>query len=140
MRKLKYNEYRLNDFFIKTKNLIGGMGYGFINLKPIEIDGIIECIDILAFAYPIPQNLRNRIENQLLPRFYEIQDFLLSENINLKKISIQISKLNKEDIIYGLQSATISKLLKNKGFSSSHLLDILNNTKFEMDYKELKNK
>ncbi|GAG78047.1 unnamed protein product, partial [marine sediment metagenome] len=45
-------------------------------LNKQQLKGIVECVDLTVAAYPIPRNLRERLENILLPRLYEIKDVL----------------------------------------------------------------
>lgn len=121
--KLYFNDYREGTFFIRDEYKISGMTYGFINLGKKEINGFTECMDLLKSAYPIPQDLRERVENRLLPRFYEIQDYITSLSSVQEDMKIEISKINYEDILYGLESSAICKLLEQKGFKSSILKD-----------------
>jgi hypothetical protein len=128
--KLYFNNYREGTFFIRDEHKISGMTYGFIILGRKEINGFTECIDLLKSAYPIPQDLRERVEKRLLPRFYEIQDFITHQSSLQEEIKVEISKINHKDILYGLESSAICKLLEQKGFKSSILKDKVGDINF----------
>ncbi|TFG00272.1 MAG: hypothetical protein EU541_02740 [Promethearchaeota archaeon] len=122
IRKLNHNQYDNGTFRIKEDGKIKGLTYGIIVVNKHELFGLIECIDLIESAYPIPQNLRERVENRLLPRFYEIQDIVSSDLSLPEQLKIEISNINYNDIIYGLESSSICKLLRDKGFNPSEMI------------------
>ena len=123
-KNLKYNTFEGGIFYIKKDQKIEGMLYAVVRLTKRQLKGIIECADLTAAAYPIPRNLRERLENILLPRLYEIKDVLDTEKSLPDKLGIELSRLNQEDILYGLESTTIQKLLKNRGFNPEDLIKL----------------
>jgi len=125
IKKLYFNNYREGTFFIRNEYKISGMNYGFINVGKKEINGLTECIDLLESAYPLPQDLRERVKNRLLPRFYEIQDFITSQSSLQEEIKVVISKINNKDILYGLESSAICRIIEKKGFKPTILKTIL---------------
>ncbi len=131
LKDLKFSHYEGDIFFIKKEEKIEGMQYGFLRLKNKKnLKGIVECVDLTAAAYPIPRNLRERLENKVLPRFYEINDVLDSEKSLPEQLGVEISKLNQEDILYGLESSSINKLLIDRGYKPDELNKLINNVVF----------
>ena len=70
-KNLKYNYYEGDIFFINKDQKIEGMPYAVAIMNEQQLKGIVECVDLTVAAYPIPRNLRERLENILLPRLYE---------------------------------------------------------------------
>lgn len=118
---LQFSVFEVDIFFIKKEQKIEGMRYGVVRLDKGQLKGIVECIDLSAAAYPIPRNLRERLENKLLPRFYEIKDAIDADASLPNDLGVEVSKLNQEDILYGLNSKSISKQLSDRGFNSGEL-------------------
>ena len=106
------------------------MRYGVVRLNKKQLKGIIENVDLLAASYPIPRNLRERLENRILPRFYEINDLIGPEQFISDDLGIEISNLNQEDLLYGLESGSICKLLKDRVYEHENLRKIIKNTHF----------
>ena len=115
LKNLKYNIFENNIFFIQKNQKIKGMRYGVLRLNKKQLKGIIENTDLLAASYPIPRNMRERVENRILPRFYEINDLIDTKKSLPNELGIEISKLDQEDLLYGLESESICKLLKDRG-------------------------
>ena len=126
-KNLKYNYYEGDIFFINKDQKIEGMLYTVARLNKQHLKGIVECVDLTVAAYPIPRNLRERLENILLPRLYEIKDVLDTLPNNL---GIELSKLNQEDILYGLDSTSIQKLLRERGCEPEELRSLVSNINF----------
>ena len=130
LKSLKYNKYEGDIFFIKKNQKIEGMMYAVIRINKQQLKGIVECVDLTVAAYPIPRNLRERLENIFLPRLYEIKDVLDIEKSLPNNLGIELSKLNHEDILYGLNSTSIQKLLIERRFQPEDLIDILGTIQF----------
>ena len=131
LKDLKFSYYEGDIFFIKKEEKIEGMQYGVLRLKNKKsLKGIVECVDLTAAADPIPRNLRERLENKVLPRFYEINDVLDSEKSLPEQLGVEISKLNQEDILYGVESSSINKLLIDRGYKPNELKKLINNVAF----------
>ncbi|TXT60943.1 MAG: hypothetical protein BAJALOKI1v1_1210004 [Promethearchaeota archaeon] len=130
MKMLKFNKSENRTFFILQKDKVPGMEYGTIMVNHYQLSDLIECIDILLFAYPIPRNLRIRVQFQLLPRFNEIQNVINSQSSIKDLINIEISKLNQLDILYALNSTSIRKLLDAKGIKSQTLRELIDSVEF----------
>ena len=129
-KNLKYNYYEGDIFFIKKDQKIEGMLYAVARMNKQQLKGIVECVDLTVAAYPIPRNLRERMENILLPRLYEIIDVLDTDKSLPNNLGIELSKLNQEDILYGLNSTSIQKLLIERGFEPGKLRNLVSNIKF----------
>lgn len=106
------------------------MNYGVARLNKNQLKGIIENVDLSAAAYPIPRNLRERLENNIFPRFYEINDEIDSVSSLPNELGVEISKLNQEDILYGLESSSITKMLTERGFNTEDLRNKIKETQF----------
>ncbi|GAH82510.1 unnamed protein product [marine sediment metagenome] len=70
------------------------------------------------------------MEKNILPRFYELNDIIDSEKSLPNEIGIEISKLNQDDILYGLESSSINKLLKDRGFDPIPLKKLIEAIQF----------
>ena len=130
-KNLKYNYYEGDIFFINKDQKIEGMLYAVARLNKQQLKGIVECVDLTVAAYPIPRNLRERLENILLPRLYEIKDVLDTDKSLPNNLGIELSKLNQEDIFYGLDSTSIQKLLMDRGYEPKDLKYILSTIQFK---------
>ncbi len=130
LKNLKYNYYEGDVFFINKDQKIEGMPYAVARMNKQQLKGIIECVDLTVAAYPIPRNLRERLENVLLPRLYEIKDVLDIDKSLPNNLGIELSKLNQEDILYGLDSTSIQKLLRERGYEPEGLKSLVSNIKF----------
>lgn len=130
LEDLKFNYFEWNIFLIKKEQKIKGMRYGIVRLNKYQLNCIIETVDLTAAAYPIPRNLRERLENKILPRFYEISDLIDSEKSLPEELGLEISKLNQEDILYGLKSSSINKMLIDRGCKSDKLNKLISNIQF----------
>ncbi len=130
---LKFNYFEGDIFFIKKEQKISGMKYGVVRLNKNHLKGIIENVDLTAAAYPIPRNLRERLENRILPRFYEISDILDSVKLIQEELGIEISELNQKDILYGLESSSINKLLEERGYDTSQLRSVILNIQLTVE-------
>ena len=130
-KNLKYNYYEGDIFFINKDQKIEGMPYAVARLNKKQLKGIVECVDLTVAAYPIPRNLRERLENILLPRLYEIKDVLDTDKSLPNNLGIELSKLNQEDIFYGLDSTSIQKLLIERGYEPEDLKNILSTIQFK---------
>jgi len=130
-KNLKYNYYEGDIFFINKDQKIEGMLYTVARLNKQHLKGIVECVDLTVAAYPIPRNLRERLENILLPRLYEIKDVLDTDKSLPNILGIELSKLNQEDIFYGLDSTSIQKLLIERGYEPKDLRYILSTIQFK---------
>jgi len=126
----KYNYYEGDIFFINKDQKIEGMLYAVARLNKQQLKGIVECVDLTVAAYPIPRNLRERLENVVLPRLYEIKDVLDTDKSLPKNLGIELSKLNQEDILYGLDSTSIQKLLRERGCEPEELRSLVSDIKF----------
>ena len=122
---LKHNLYEGDIFFIRNDQKIEGMYHGVARLNQHQLKGIVECIDLTIAAYPIPRNLRERLEKRLLPRFYEIKNVLNSKQQLPKELGVEIIKLNQEDILYGLNSTIISRQIADRGYDSNDLRNVI---------------
>ena len=131
LKNLKYNSYEGYIFFIDISQKIEGMYYAVARMDKQQLKGIVECVDLTAAAYPIPRNLRERLENILLPRLYEIKDVLDTDKSLPNNLGIELSKLNQEDIYYGLDSTSIQKLLIERGYEPEDLKNILTTIQFK---------
>ena len=129
-KKLEYNYYEGDSFFIRTVQKIEGMQYTVVRMNKLQLKGIIECVDLTAAAYPIPRNLRERLENILLPRLYEIKEVLDSDQSLPYNLGIELSKQNQEDILYGLDSTSIQKLLRERDNKPEELKSLISNINF----------
>ena len=129
-KNLKYNYYEEDIFFIKKDQKIEGMLYAVVRMNKLQVKGIVECVDLTVAAYPIPRNLRERLENILLPRLYEIKDVLDTDKSFPNNLGIELSKLNQEDIFYGLDSTSIQKLLIERRFEPEDLKNTLSTIQF----------
>ena len=129
-KNLKYNFYEGDIFFINKNQKIESMLYTVVRMNKQQLKGIIECVDLTAAAYPIPRNLRERLENILLPRLYEIKDILDTNKFLPDKLGIELSKINQEDILYGLDSTSIQKLLGERGHKPEELRSLVSNINF----------
>ena len=130
-KNLKYNSYEGDIFFINKDQKIEGMLYAVVRMNKHQAKGIVECVDLTVAAYPIPRNLRERLENILLPRLYEIKDVLDADKSLPNNLGIELSKLNHEDILYGLDSTSIQKLLIERKFEPEDLKDIFTTILFK---------
>ena len=130
LKNLKCNFYEGDIFFIRKEQKIEGMQYTVARLNKLQLKGIVECVDLTAAAYPIPRNLRERLENILLPRFYEIKEVLDTDKSLPDNLGIELSKLNQEDILYGLDSTSIQKLLRERGHKPEELKSLVSNINF----------
>jgi len=130
LKNLKYNYFERDIFFIKKKQKIEGMLYAVARMNKQHLKGIIECVDLTGAAYPIPRNLRERLENILLPRLYEIKKVLDTEKSLPDNLGIELSRLNQEDILYGLNSTSIQKLLRERDHNPEELRSIVSNIDF----------
>ncbi len=129
-KNLKYNSYRGDVFFINKDQKIEGMPYAVARTNKQQLKGIVECVDLTVAAYPIPRNLRERLENILLPRLYEIKDVLDTDKSLPNNLGIELSKLNQEDIFYGLDSTSIQKLLRERKYKPRKLKNLVSNLNF----------
>jgi len=129
-KNLKYNYYEGDIFFINKDQKIEGVLYAVARMNKQQLKGIVECVDLTVAAYPIPRNLRERLENILLPRLYEIKDVLDTDKSLPNNLGIELSKLNQEDILYGLDSTSIQKLLIERGFEPGKLRSLVSYIKF----------
>ena len=129
-KNLKNNFYEGDIFFIIKEQKIKGMQYTVARMNKLQLKGIIECVDLTAAAYPIPRNLRERLENILLPRFYEIKAVLDTDKSLPENLGIELSKLNQEDILYGLNLTSIQKLLRERGHKPEELKSVVSNINF----------
>ena len=130
-KNLKYNYYEGDIFFINKDQKIEGMLYAVARLNKQQLKGIVECVDLTVAAYPIPRNLRERLENIVLPRLYEIKDVLDTDKSLPNNLGIELSKLNQEDIFYGLDSTSIQKLLIERGYEPENLKNIVSTIQFK---------
>ena len=130
-KNLKYNYYEGDIFFINKDQKIEGMLYAVARMNKKQLKGIVECVDLTVAAYPIPRNLRERLENILLPRLYEIKDVLDTDKSLPNNLGIELSKLNQEDIFYGLDSTSIQKLLIERRHEPEDLKNILSTIQFK---------
>ena len=130
-KNLKYNYYEGDIFFINKDQKIEGMRYAVARMNKQQLKGIVECVDLTVAAYPIPRNLRERLENIVLPRLYEIKDVLDTDKSLPNNLGIELSKLNQEDIFYGLDSTSIQKLLIERGYEPKDLKNILSTIQFK---------
>ncbi len=128
--KLKRNKYESNTFFMKEKDKIKGMRYGILELNKLQLKGIFENIELCIAAFPIPRNLRERLENNISPRFREINDNIKFNKEIPEDFYIEISALNQEDLLYGLESLSINLLLKERGFRPEELKSLIVRIKF----------
>jgi len=71
------------------------------------------------------------LENILLLRLYEIKDVLDTDKSLPNNLGIELSKLNQEDILYGLGSISIQKLLRERGYEPEDLKNILSTIQFK---------
>ncbi len=131
LKNLKYNYYEGDIFFITKDQKIEGMLYVVARMNKHQLKGIVECVDLTVAAYPIPRNLRERLENILLPRLYEIKDVLDTDKSLPNDLGIELSKLNQEDIFYGLDSTSIQKLLIERGYEPEDIKNILSKIQFK---------
>jgi len=131
LKNLKYNKYEGDIFFIKKDQKIEGMLYAVVRMNKHQLKGIVECVDLTVAAYPIPRNLRERLENILLPRLYEIKDVLDTDKSLPNNLGIELSKLNQEDIFYGLDSTSIQKLLIERKYEPEELKNVLSTIRFK---------
>jgi len=129
-KNLKYNYYEGDIFFINKDQKIEGMLYAVARVNKQQLKGIVECVDLTVAAYPIPRNLRERLENILLPRLYEIKDVLDTDKSLPNNLGIELSKLNQEDIFYGLDSTSIQKLLRERDHEPEELKNLVSNIDF----------
>lgn len=129
-KKLEYNYYEGDSFFIRKVQKIEGMPYTVVRMNKLQLKGIIECVDLTAAAYPIPRNLRERLENILLPRLYEIKEVLDTDKSLPYNLGIELSKQNQEDILYGLDSTSIQKLLRERDHKPEDLKSLISNINF----------
>jgi len=125
LKNLNYNYYEGDIFFIKKDQKLEGMKYAVARMTKQQIKGIVECVDLTVAAYPIPRNLRERLENILLPRLFEIKDVLDTDKSLPNNLGIELSKLNQEDILYGLDSTSIQKLLRERGHKPEELRSLV---------------
>jgi hypothetical protein len=130
-KNLKYNYYEGDIFFINKDQKIEGMLYAVARLNKQQLKGIVECVDLTVAAYPIPRNLRERLENIVLPRLYEIKAVLDTDKSLPNNLGIELSKLNYEDIFYGLDSTSIQKLLIERGYEPENLKNIVSTIQFK---------
>ncbi|MGB5910542.1 MAG: hypothetical protein WBH31_05040 [Promethearchaeia archaeon] len=130
LKNLKCNSYEGDIFFINKDQIIEGMLYAVARMNIQQLKGIVECVDLTVAAYPIPRNLRERLENKLLPRLYEIKDVLDTDKSLPDNLGIELSKLNQEDILYGLDSTSIQKLLRERGHEPEELRSLVGNINF----------
>jgi len=130
-KNLKYNYFEGDIFFINKDQKIEGMLFAVARMNKHQLKGIVECVDLTVAAYPIPRNLRERLENILLPRLYEIRDVLDTEKSLPNNLGIELSKLNQEDIFYGLDSTSIQKLLIERVYEPEDLKNILSTIQFK---------
>jgi len=131
LKNLKYNIYEGDIFFINKDQKIEGMLYAVVRMNKQQLKGIVECVDLTVAAYPIPRNLRERLENIVLPRLYEIKDVLDTDKSLPNILGIELSKLNQEDIFYGLDSTSIQKLLRERRYEPEDLKNILSTIQFQ---------
>ncbi|MCK4286784.1 MAG: hypothetical protein KAX18_11305, partial [Candidatus Lokiarchaeota archaeon] len=75
--------------------------------------------------------LRERLENIVLPRLYEIKAVLDTDKSLPNNLGIELSKLNYEDIFYGLDSTSIQKLLIERGYEPENLKNIVSTIQFK---------
>jgi hypothetical protein len=129
-KKLEYNFYEGDSFFIRKVQKIEGMLYTVVRMNKLQLKGIIECVDLTAAAYPIPRNLRERLENILLPRLHEIKEVLDTDKSLPYNLGIELSKQNQEDILYGLDSTSIQKLLRERDNKPEDLKSLISNINF----------
>ena len=131
LKNLKYNYYEGDIFFINKDQKIEGMLYAVVRMNKQQLKGIVECVDLTVAAYPIPRNLRERLENILLPRLYEIKDVLDTDKSLPNNLGIELSTLNQEDIFYGLDSTSIQKLLRERRYEPEDLKNVLSTIQFQ---------
>jgi len=131
LKNLKYNIYEGDIFFINKDQKIEGMLYAVVRMNKQQLKGIVECVDLTVAAYPIPRNLRERLENILLPRLYEIKDVLDTDKSLPNNLGIELSTLNQEDIFYGLDSTSIQKLLRERRYEPEDLKNVLSTIQFQ---------
>lgn len=129
-KNLTYNYYEGDIFFINKDQKIEGILYAVARMNKQQLKGIVECVDLTVAAYPIPRNLRERLENILLPRLYEIKDVLDTDKSLPNNLGIELSKLNQEDIFYGLDSTSIQKLLRERDHEPEELKNLVSNIDF----------
>lgn len=105
--------------------------YGIIQIAASQVLALVDCIDLLEHSFPIPRDMRARIETKLLPRLQEIQDFIRDSGDVPETVGVEITRLNKDDILYGLKSVVIIKGLDERGYDVGTLLAALEATEFQ---------
>lgn len=124
IKNLKFSSFEENVFLIKEDKKFDGVTYFVVKLNKQHLKGIVECVDLTVSSYPIPRNLRERLEKNVLPRLYEINNTINTFKSLPNNFGIEISKLNKEDILYGLESSSIQILLLKRNYKPQELIKL----------------
>lgn len=115
---VNFNIFEDFTFFIPTDQKIDGFEYGVLNIATNQLHSIIDCVDLIAASFPIPQDMRVRLETKLTPRMHEIADFLDTTPSMPAMLGIELSRLNRDDFDYGLKSTAISKQMASRGYNA----------------------
>ena len=153
-QNLVYNDFNDDTFFVKQDNKLDGISYGVARMTKKHLKTLIQCVKLIVVKYRFRHSkLHIRLEHILLPRLYEIKYIT---NINkIDKLGIEISKSNQTDILLGLDSFRIQRLLSKKGIEfidqrriviilkeikftefKSRIGDYENGSPFEMNYEK----
>jgi len=153
-QNLVYNEFREDTFFVKQDNKLDGISYGVARITKKHLKTLIQCVNLIVMKYRFRHSkLHIRLEHILLPRLIEIK---FITNINkIEKFGIEISKSNQTDILLGLDSFRIQRLLSKRGIEFieqrriviilrgikftefiSKIGDYKNESPFEMNYEK----
>ncbi|HME55152.1 MAG TPA: hypothetical protein VKM55_23295 [Candidatus Lokiarchaeia archaeon] len=125
---MQFTDFEMGTFFVPADQKMEGFEYGIVELDAIQILEIVDCIDLLAQSFSIPHDMLTRIETTLLPRFDEIRDFL-KESSDLLEIpavlDLEITRLDRDDILYGQNTASITRELEERGYDVITIVGIL---------------
>jgi len=123
--KYKYNFIKESIIYISNEFKKKGQEYGIITLNTNQIDILVESLDLMSVSPEVSFKFSERIEKFLVPRFNEVTQIIYSNKTLPSEIGIEISKENNLDIIKGFGFPNVKLGLRDQGYSSGDLVNVL---------------
>jgi hypothetical protein len=126
----QFNQLEENKILIPKEQKVLGKEYGFVSLTNDQVYLLTECIDLLSVSPTISLKFSKKIEDYLLPRFFEINK-ILSKNPSLPdEIMIEFSKENHKELINSIDAPNVANRLAEAGLELNDFKTILKKVKF----------
>ncbi len=124
------NKYDDSVFAIPDDQKIRGISYGVIPVEERQLLVIVDALELLVASYPIPRDVRARVEGKLLPRLREIKDNASVMGHARPTLGIELSVVNRDDISYALSSSVIGRQLQDRGHDVGAIKGLLSSSTF----------